>query len=186
MALYDGDFQEIEVDVTTMSLPDPTTVNGRTHEITNTSTGTLVVSSVGATPFSEGGVNVVTISIARGNSKQVQSDGVRWVVKTKSGSLAFFAATGTTDGAGNVTFNLTPAGFTSPPVVTLAFQGAASANPVDFRIVTLTAVSLTVNCRVATGIFIGLLGLTLLGASTPLSGATIHAMCTPAGSNPIT
>lgn len=184
MALHDTDAQEIETAGVAESLPDPTTVNGRTHELTNTGTATVVWSSVGVTPFQEGGVNVATISIVRGDSKQFQSDGVRWIAKSKAGGRPFFAATGVTDGAGNVTFTFPVGMFSAAPVVDLAFQGAANASPVDFRITAVSAASVTVNVRQSLATVIALLGLTLLAASLPLSGAIIHCMATPTGSTP--
>lgn len=184
MSLHDTDAQEIETTGAAESLPDPTLVNGRTHELTNTGTVTAIWSSIGATPFTEGGVNVTTISVPRGDSKQFQSDGVHWVAKSKAGSRPFYAATGVTDGAGLVTFTFPVGMFTAAPVVDLAFQGAASANPVDFRITAVSAASVTVAVRQSLATVIALLGLTLLAASLPLAGATIHCMATPVGSTP--
>lgn len=183
MTLHDTDAYVAEAASATESLPDPTTVNGRTHLLVNTGTVTAVWSSVGATPFQQGGVNVATISLARGQALQVQSDGTRWVAKS-SGMRPIYAATGVTDGAGNVTFAF-PAGlFAVAPVVDVAFQGAASASPVDFRITAISAASVTVNVRQSLATVIALLGLTLLAASVPLAGATIHVIATPAGATP--
>lgn len=84
MPLHNTDSLIIETDTAAESLPDPTTVNGRTHRLQNTGTVTVVWSSIGATPFSISGVNVATISIPRGQNVLVQSDGVRWVVFTES------------------------------------------------------------------------------------------------------
>ena len=89
-----------------------------------------------------------------------------------------FAAIGTTDGAGNVTFMFAPP-FAAPPVVALAFQGAPGNSPVDLRITALSASSVSVNVRRSNATVIALLGLTLLGASQPVSGGIVHCFATP-------
>lgn len=184
MALHDTEAQEIETTGAAESLPDPTLVNGRTHELTNTGTAACVWSSVGATPFTEGGVNVATITVNRGDSKQFQSDGAHWVAKSKAGSRAIFAATGVTDASGNVTFNFPAGTFTAAPVVDATFQGAASASPVDYRITAISATSVTINVRQSLATAVALIGLTILAASVPLAGATIHVIATAAGTTP--
>lgn len=165
------------------ALPDPALWNGRTHLLVNSHTATVVWSSTGPTPFSQGGVNVATVSITRGQALQVQSDGVRWVAKS-SGMRPIYAATGVSDGSGNVVFAFPVGMFTAAPVVDLAFQGAASASPVDFRITAISAASVTVNVRQSLATVVALVGLTLLAASAPLAGAIIHCTATPAGSTP--
>lgn len=99
--------------------------------------------------------------------------------RTVSGRRVF-AATGTTDASGNVTFNFGTA-FPAPPVVSVAFQGAASASPVDYRVTAISTTSVTINVRQSAATVIALLGLTLLAASLPLSGATIHLIAVEAG-----
>lgn len=74
------------------------------------------------------------------------------------------------------------AAFAAAPVVAVSWAGAASSNPVDYRVTALTAASCTVNIRQSTGIAIALLGLTLLGVSAPLAGATVHLIAMPPGS----
>lgn len=183
MSLHDTDAYTVEAATAAESLPDPTTTNGRTHLLVNTGTATAVWSSVGATPFQQGGVNVATVSLARGQALQVQSDGTRWVAKS-SGSRAFYANTGVTDAAGNVTFAF-PAGlFAAAPVVNVAFQGAASASPVDYRITAVSATSVTINVRQSLATVVALIGLTILAASVPLAGAIVHVIATPAGATP--
>lgn len=183
MPLHDTEAYIVEGSTAAESLPDPTAVNGRTHLLVNTGTATVTWSSVGATPFQQGGVNIATITLARGAALQVQSDGVHWVTKS-SGGRPVFAATGVTDAAGNVTFAI-PAGlFPAAPTVTAALQAAASASPIDYRITALSATSCTINVRQSLATVIALLGLTLLAASAPLAGATIHVIATPAGSTP--
>lgn len=89
MPLHDTDSYIIEtIGSVAESLPDPTLHQGRTHLLVNTGfPGAVVYSSVGATPFSENGVNVATISVPVGEFKQLQSDGVRWVVKFPTPAL---------------------------------------------------------------------------------------------------
>lgn len=95
-------------------------------------------------------------------------------------SRRVFAATGTTNASGDVTFNFGTA-FTATPVVSVAFQGAASASPVDYRITALSTTSVTINVRQSLATVIALLGLTLLAASLPLNGATIHVTAVEVG-----
>lgn len=183
MPLHDSDAYVLESATAAESIPDPTTVNGRTHLLVNTGTVTAVWSSVGATPFQQGGANVTTISLTRGQALQVQSDGTRWVAKS-SGMRALFAGTGVSNAAGDVVFAF-PAGlFAAAPVIDVAFQGAASASPVDYRITALSATSVTINVRQSLATVVALIGLTILAASAPLAGATIHVIATPAGSTP--
>lgn len=181
MSLHDTDGYVVETSTATESLPDPTTVNGRTHLLVNTGTVTAVWSSTGATPFQQGGVNVATVSLLRGQALQVQSDGTRWIVKS-SGMRPFFAGTAVTDAAGNAVFNF-PAGlFAAAPVLDLAIQFAAGSNPIDFRITALSATSATVNVRQSPTLVV--LSLSVLGVAAPLAGVTVHAIATPAGSTP--
>lgn len=183
MPAQDATAYVIEAYTAAEALPDPATVNGRTHLLVNSHTATAVWSSVGVTPFTQGGVNVATLSLARGQALQIQSDGTRWVAKS-SGMRPFYAATGVTDAGGNVTFTFPVGMFAAAPVVDLAFQGAASASPVDFRITAISAASVTVNVRQSLATVVALIGLTILAASVNFAGATIHVMATPAGSTP--
>lgn len=181
MSLHDSEAYILEAATAAESLPDPTLWNGRTHLLVNTHTATVVWSSTGATPFQQGGVNVATISLARGQAIQVQSDGTRWIVKS-SGMRAFFAGTAVTDAAGNASFAF-PAGlFAAAPVVDLAIQFAAGSNPIDFRITALSATSCTVNVRQSPTLVV--LSLSVLGVAAPLAGVTVHCIATPAGSTP--
>lgn len=181
MSLHDTEGYIVEAATAAESLPDPTTVNGRTHLLVNTGTVTAVISSTGATPFQQGGVNVATISLTRGQALQVQSDGTRWVAKS-SGMRPFFAATAVSDASGNAVFNF-PAGlFAAAPVLDLAIQAAAGSNPIDFRITALSATSATVNVRQSPTLVV--LSLSVLGVAAPLAGVTVHAIATPAGSTP--
>lgn len=180
MALVDSDALILEQAVA-FSLPDPTLVPGRTHDLKNTAAGSIVISSVGATPFSTGGINTATITLGAGQAIRYQSDGVRWVAKS-SGGRSFYAGSAVTDAAGNATFAI-PAGiFTAAPNVGLAIQSPASNQPIDFRIVTLTATSLVVNVRQSPVLVV--LSLSVLGVAAPLAGVTVHAIATPAGASP--
>lgn len=181
MTLRDSDGYIVESAGAAESLPDPTLNNGRTHLLTNTGTATAVWSSTGATPFFQGGVAVATVSLTRGQALQVQSDGTRWVAKS-SGMRPYFAATAVTDGSGNATFTF-PAGlFPAAPIVSHCIQAAASNNPIDQRVTALTATSCTVNVRQSPIVVV--LSLSVVGASAPLAGATIHLLATPSGSTP--
>lgn len=181
MALHDSDAYTVETTGAAESLPDPTLWNGRTHLLVNTGTATVTWSSIGATPFQQGGANAATLSLARGQAIQVHSDGTRWVAKS-SGMRAFYANTAVTDGAGNVTFAF-PAGlFAAAPVVGLSIQSGAGSNPIDFRITALSATSATVNVRQSPTLVV--LSLSVLGVAAPLAGVTVHAVATPPGSTP--
>lgn len=87
-----------------------------------------------------------------------------------------FAATGVTDGSGNVTFNFPVGLFSAAPVVTAQYQGAASSSPVDYRITARSATSVTLNVRQSLATVVALIGLTILAQSQPLAGATIHVI----------
>lgn len=182
MSLHDTDALTVEAATAAESLPDPTTVNGRTHELVNTGTVSTTWSSVGATPFFEGGVAVASVTVARGESKQFQSDGTRWVAKAKGGVRAFFAGSAVSDAAGNATFAFPAGTFAAAPNVALALQSPASNQPIDFRIVTLTATSCVVNVRQSPVLVV--LSLSVLGVAAPLAGVTVHALATSPGTTP--
>lgn len=184
MALQDFPGLDIQVDQAT-TLPDPTTVSGRQNAIYNTALVAVAITSSGpALPFTVGGVNVASISLGAGQVVVLQSDGVRWQARSSGFNRSIYAATGVTAASGDVTFTFPVGFFAVAPVVDIAYQGAAAVNPVDFRITALTATSCTVNVRISIGITVALLGLTLLGTSTPLSGAIIHLIATNPGGTP--
>lgn len=161
----------------TPSLPDPTTVGGRTHDLSNTATSTTVWSSTGATPFTEAGANVATISVAAGSAKRVQSNGTRWAVIPAPGTRRVFSGKATSDGSGNAVFTFTPP-FPSVPVVAQAVE-TATTNVTEARITALTASSCTVNVRQSPGVVI--LGISVLQVPQPLVGATVHLTASEAG-----
>lgn len=181
MALRDSEGYVIESSGAAESLPDPVGLNGRTHLLTNTSTGTVVWSSTGATPFLQGGVAVSTISLARGQAMQVQSDNVRWVTKT-SGWRPAFAGTAVTDASGNAVFNFAAGLFPSAPVCEASVQLAAGQNPTDYRLTAVSATSATVQVRQSPTLVV--LSLSVLGVSAPLAGVTVHLIAAPAGATP--
>lgn len=180
MTLWNTDSQTIETATAAESLPDPTTVGGRAHDLTNTGTVTAVWSSTGATPFQVDGVNVATVSVPRGGVMRVQSDGTHWVQIRPFGSRASFAGTAVTNGSGDAVFTF-PAGlFPAAPIVVAGIQAAGSNNPIDYRVTALTATSCTVNVRQSPVVVV--LSVSVVGASSPLAGATVHLLATPAGS----
>lgn len=176
MATFDTNALTLETADATASLPDPTTVTGRTHWLSNTGTATVTWSSIGATPFTVDGANVASLSIPAGRSRQLQSDGVHWVV-APTASRRIFAATGVTDGAGNITFNFSPA-FAATPVITHAIQ-TSSTNLFDARITALSASSVTFNVRGSAVVVV--LGISVLQAPAAASGVTIHCEAIEAG-----
>lgn len=182
MPLHDTDSLIVETVTAAETLPDPTTVSGRTHDLTNTSAVTAVWGSTGATPFQVDGVAVATLSVPRGGTARVQSDGVRWVFIRPVGSRPGFAATAVTNGSGDAVFTF-PAGlFPAAPVAAAAIQAADSQNPIDYRITGLTATGCTVRCRQSPIVVV--LSLSVVGASAPIAGVTVHLVATPAGATP--
>lgn len=181
MALRDHDGYVIKATGAAESLPDPALNNGRTHQLVNGHTATCVWSSVGATPFFQGGAAVASVSLVRGQALQVQSDGVRWVVKS-GGERLSFSGTAVTDAGGNAVFSFPAGHFAASPVVEASVQAAAGANPVDYRVTALTATSATVHVRQSPTLVV--LSLSVLGVSAPLSGVTVHLTATATGTTP--
>jgi hypothetical protein len=68
--------------------------------------------------------------------------------------------------------------FAAAPVCSVAVQ-TGNVNVTEARITARSATQVTVNVRTSAGIFIALLGLTLLGLPTPLAGATVHLTACP-------
>lgn len=161
----------------TPSLPDPTTVAGRTHWLTNTNASAAVWGSIGATPFSVDGANVATLSVPRGSSVQVQSDGTRWVVVRPTGTRRIYAGTAVSNASGDATFTFSPA-FPSVPVVSVALQ-TTDPDVTDVRVTALSASSATVNVRQTPATTV--LGIGVLGTTVALAGATVHLHAIEAG-----
>jgi hypothetical protein len=176
MALQATESYLLEVDQAT-TLPDPATVNGRTHQIDNTSTATITITSTGATPFTENGVNVVSITLARGASKLLQSNGTRWVVINNTAGRHQFAATGVTDASGNVTFT-----YATPfvnPVVEGQIGPSADTALVEGRLTASTTTSCTFNVRRSPSVVI--LGISVLQVPQNAPGVTVQCFVTEAG-----
>lgn len=180
MPLHDTPGYVVEGYTAAEVLPDPATVNGRTHLLVNSAAVTVVWSSVGATPFMQGGVNVATLSLTRGQAVQVQSDGTHWVVKS-SGMRPLYANTAVSDASGNAVFAI-PAGlFAVAPVVTHAVETAIT-DVTECRVAARSATSVTLNVRRSPAVVI--LGLSVLQVPIPASGVTVHMTATSAGATP--
>lgn len=180
MALHNTDSLVIETGSSdlTPTLPDPTTVSGRTHDLSSTGNATAVWGSTGATPFQVDGVAVASLSVARGTSVRVQSDGTHWVaLRAPYGGRRVFAGTGTTDGSGNTTVSFSPA-FTATPVVSTALQ-TSTTDVTDLRITALSTTSVTFQARRTPTTVV--LGITVLGTTVALVGATVHVHAVEAG-----
>lgn len=176
MALHDTEALLIETATAAETLPDPTTVGGRTHDLSNTAAVAAVWGSTGATPFLVDGAAVATLTVARGASARVQSDGTHWVLIRPANTRRIFAASAVTGSNGQATFTFTPA-FPSVPVVAATAQpGALGTNGHFCEVITLTASSCTVQGWQGRGVLVG-------GQTTDLSGAgvTIHLYATEAG-----
>lgn len=176
MTTYDSDGLVLESSGTANVLPDPTTVPQRTHILVNTGSATAVWSSTGATPFTVDGVNVATLSVPAGFLRVVQSNGTRWVA-APTASRRVFAASGVSDGSGNVVFTFTPA-FATIPKVTQSIE-TANTNVTEGRVTALTVSSCTVNVRQSPAVVI--LGISVLQVPQPLVGATVHLHAIEAG-----
>lgn len=177
MPLHDTDGLIVETATAAESLPDPTLHAGRTHDLTNTGTVTAVWSSIGATPFVENGANVATVSVARGQTKRVHSNGTRWSVEPYGSNRRVFAGTGVTDANGNLTFTFTPP-FAVVPVVTNSVQ-TALADATECRITALSTSSVTFNARRAPSVVV--LGISVLSVPVPAAGVTVHAIAREPG-----
>lgn len=176
MALHNTEALVIETGGAAESLPDPTTVNGRTHILVNTGFATVVWSSTGATPFLVDGVAAATLSLARGTTRTLQSDGTRWAVQPTA-ARRVFAGKGVSDAAGNTVFTFTPP-FAVAPVVSVGLE-TTNANATEARVTALSASSCTVNTRQSPGVVI--LGISVLQVPQPLAGATVHLLAIEAG-----
>ncbi|MFC8466002.1 hypothetical protein [Streptomyces sp. NPDC057250] len=176
MSLHDTDALILEASTAAESLPDPTTVAGRTHDLTNTGTVSAVWSSVGATPFSVDGVPAATLTVLAGRARRVQSDGTRWVV-APTAARRVYAATAVSDASGNATFTFTPA-FPAAPVVSVGLA-TTNTNATEARVTALSASSCTVNVRQSPGVVV--LGISVLQVPQPLTGATVHLLAIEAG-----
>lgn len=177
MPLHNTDALTIETATAAESLPDPTGVAGRTHDLTNTGTATAVWTSSGpGSPFTVDGVPAASLSVLRGRTRRVQSDGATWVV-APTAARRVFAGTVASDGAGNATFTFSPA-FPVAPVVSVGLQ-TTNTNATEARVTALSASSCTVNVRQSPGIV--LLGISVLQVPQALAGATVHLLAIEPG-----
>lgn len=110
MSLHDTVALVVETASAAESLPDPTTVTNRTHKLVNTGAATVTYSSTGATPFTESGINVASITIAAGSTKEVRSNGTRWEVSSTLADVATLQADDATMGFGSAVYDSMPRG----------------------------------------------------------------------------
>lgn len=177
MTLYDTTAYQVLSADAACSLPDPATVAGRTHILANIGAAPAVWSSVGATPFTQFGVNVATITVPRAGVLLLYSDGAHWIVTRNATDRRIFSGSGVTDASGNVTFTFTPP-FAAPPVVTQSIM-TSNTNATEARITALTASSCTLQARQSPGVVI--LGISVLQVPQPLVGATIGIIAVDPG-----
>lgn len=183
MALFDSSAYIIETDVASPNvLANPTTVLGRKYRVSNTLNATATLTSSGpVNPFLINGVAAATLPILAGQSWELFSNGSVWVATGPAATQRqFFAGTGVSNGAGNITYTFTPP-FPSVPVATLAVQ-TSSSNVVEARITAISVSSMTVNVRDAPTVNIR--GIAVVAFPGPASGITVHAHATVAGMTP--
>lgn len=116
---------------------------------------------------------------SRGGQGLQGIQGIQGIQGPPGPGLKSFRATGVTNAAGQVVFNMAAAAFAAAPVVTFAQQFASSPNPIDLRITALTATSCTVEARQSPALIV--LSLSVLGISAPLAGVTVHLHAFEAG-----
>lgn len=177
MTLHDTTSYAILTNDTAPSLPDPATVSGRYHMLISGDGASVTWTAGAGTPFVVQGVNAASLTIPRGDTRFLYSNGVQWVVVTSQTGRRVFAGTGVSNASGDVTFTFTPP-FAAPPVVTQAVQ-TTNTNATEARVTALTASSCTVNVRQSPGVVV--LGISVLQVPQPLVGATVHLTATAAG-----
>lgn len=181
MTTYNTDADVIESSVD-FGLVDPTTVAGRAHRLHNNSAANLTVSSTGATPFSSGGVNSATLTLLPGAGVNIYSNGTRWTVASGLGRQAW-AGTGVSNGSGDVVI-VFPTAFVATPVIEATAQAADAVTPIDLRITAVSTTGCTIRARQSSAVVVALIGLTVLVATTPLVGLTVHITASQAGASP--
>lgn len=183
MALHDTDAYIIEGGTAAESLPDPTTVAGRTHRLHNAFAGTQVYSSIGATPFVIGGVNSATLTIPQGQAVEVFSNGTRWAAAAGP-SRQFASGSGVTIAGGILTV-VFPTPFPVAPNVFGQVQApGGSTSPFDIRVTAISTTGATFEVRSAAAINVALIGLTVLVGTTVSVGTTVHWLATTPGATP--
>jgi hypothetical protein len=176
MSLHDTDALIIEAATAVESLPDPTTVPGRTHDLTNTGSTPVTWSSTGATPFSVDGAPAAALVVLAGRARRVQSDGTRWVA-APTAARRVYAGTAASDASGNAVFTFTPP-FPAVPVTSVGLA-TTNNNVTEARVTALTASSCTVNVRQSPGVVV--LGISVLQVPQALAGATVHLLAIEPG-----
>lgn len=116
---------------------------------------------------------------SRGGAGQQGLQGIQGIPGPPGPGLKSFRASGVSDAAGNVVFNMAAASFAAAPVVTAAIQAAVGNQPIDYRVTALTATSCTVNVRQSPVLVV--LSLSVLGVAAPLAGAIVHLHAIEAG-----
>ena len=159
------------------TLPDPATVNARTHFVVSSDSGPLVLSATGpALPFLIGGVLAASVTIPRGQMRVLHSNGVTWAVEGGA-TRRVVALKGVTNASGVVTLAFTPP-FATVPVVTNAVETAVT-DGTECRITALTASSVTFQARRSPAVTV--LGISVLSAPQAAVGFTVHAIAAETG-----
>lgn len=177
MSLHDSDSLVIEADGTAESLPDPTTVQGRTHALVNTRSP-LTATWSAPVGFTENGVNVPSITIPPGQVKMVQSNGSRWIVQTSPTGRHIVAMAAVTNGSGIASFTF-PTPFAALPVVQGQVGPSNDNALVECRLETLTTSGCTFRVRRAPAVTV--LGISVVTFPVNASGATVQMTATDAG-----
>lgn len=183
MSLHSTDSYIIDGLLAAESLPDPTTVSGRTHRLHNASPGTQTYSSVGATPFSIGGVLSATLVIPQGQAVEVYSNGTRWIAA--AGPARQFAAGTAVSAAAGIATIVFPVPFPVAPVVQGQVLTAAGSNaPFYLNLTAVSTTGATFEVRTSAAVSVALIGLTILLGSTAAVGTTIQWIATTPGATP--
>lgn len=177
MVFYDTNALIITAAAAANSIPDPTTVPQRTHDLTNVSGANQTWTSSGpANPFTVDGSPAASLVIPPGRTRRLQSNGSTWVVAPTS-NRRIFAGSGVSNASGDVVFTFSPA-FSAVPDVAQGVQ-TSNTNATEARITALSASSCTVNVRQSPGVVI--LGISVLQVPQPLVGATVHIVAVEPG-----
>jgi len=176
MTLYDTTAYYILTSDAGPSLPDPSTVSGRTHALINVGPATAVWTSVGATPFMQYAVAMANVSVPRAAVLLLYSNGTHWIVTRVATDRRIFSAKAVTDASGNAVFTFSPP-FASAPVVTQSLQ-TTNTNATEARVTALTTTGCTIQARQSPGVVI--LGISVLQVPQALVGATVHLIAVDA------
>ena len=177
MTLYDTTAYQIVSADTANSLPDPVTVAGRTHILGNVGSAPSVWSSIGATPFTQFGVNIATITVPRAGVLLLYSDGAHWIITRNATDRRIFSGSGVTNASGDVSFTFSPPFMVAPVLATSLTT--ANTNATEARVTSLTTTGCTINVRQSPSVVI--LGISVLQTPQPLAGATVGVVAVDAG-----